>query len=98
MIRKMISFSGERKNDMIVKLVIMGVLMFVRGVVSVIYDANRKHTRLSNNLIVTEVLCLVISGTLLISIINLSFLQVSGIVTILLLLTTLGTKITEYFY
>lgn len=98
MIRKMISFSGERKNDMTVKLVIMGVLMFVRGVVSVIYDRNRKHTRLSNNLIVTEVLCLMLSGLLLISIIDLTFLQVSGVITILLILTTLGTKITEYFY
>lgn len=98
MIKKMISFSGERKNDMLIKLIVMGVLMFVRGVVSVIYDRNRKYTRLSNNLIVTEVLCLMLSGLLLISIIDLTFLQVSGIITILLILTTLGTKITEYFY
>lgn len=83
---------------MLIKLIVMGVLMFVRGVVSVIYDRNRKYTRLSNNLIVTEVLCLMLSGLLLISIIDLTFLQVSGIITILLILTTLGTKITEYFY
>lgn len=83
---------------MLIKLIVMGVLMFVRGVVSVIYDRNRKYTRLSNNLIVTEVLCLMLSGLLLISIIDLTFLQVSGVITILLILTTLGTKITEYFY